>query len=210
MRWRCAGGVVLLVGVVGCAPPAPPDSAAPLKRGRPSESAPPELASSDVVRLEKSVGVSVEADAALARAVEAMALGYERELPTVPQVTAADLLARFADKTRTHPVLVDCRERGEQRVSMLAGAITREQLEAEPGRYADAELVVYCTIGYRSSQYVGELRERGMSAANLHGGVLAWAHAGRGFVDSSGASTRRVHVYGAQWDLLPAGYESER
>ncbi len=35
--------------------------------------------------------------------------------------------------------------------------------------------------------------------------LLAWAHAGLSFT-SAGRPSRRLHVYGADWDLLPSGY----
>ena len=142
--------------------------------------------------------------------VLALARGYEDQLPPVPQLTADALLPRVTSADATPVVLVDCRAPHERAVSTLPGAITPDQLDADPQRYAGAELVVYCTIGYRSSRLTGELRERGFAAANLRGGVLAWAHAGGKFVDARGGPTARVHVYGEPWDLLPAGYESER
>ena len=61
-------------------------------------------------------------------------------------------------------------------------------------------MVAYCTIGMRSGLYTKELRERGIEAYNLMGSVLSWSHAGRDFEGADGP-TRRVHVYGATWDL---------
>jgi hypothetical protein len=49
-----------------------------------------------------------------------------------------------------------------------------------------------------------------MKAFNLHGGVLAWALNGGSFVTPEGEPTRRVHVYGEPWDVLPPEYEAVR
>lgn len=109
-------------------------------------------------------------------------------------------------------LLVDCREDREQAVSMIDGAIAKADFEAamsdDPGRYRDRLIVTYCTIGYRSGIYAKALAGRGLDARNLVGGVLAWAHDGRSFVDADGNRVQRVHVYGSEWDLLPQTYES--
>lgn len=113
------------------------------------------------------------------------------------------------DATTTEKVLfVDCREDRERAVSMIDGAISKAEFEADPDRYRGRVIVTYCTIGYRSGVYATALGERGFDAKNLVGGVLEWAHEGRSFTDADGRVTNRVHVYGAEWDLLPGTHES--
>lgn len=124
--------------------------------------------------------------------------------PTIEDVTVAELPPIDAEA----PLYIDCREPEEQAVSMIEGAITKAEFEANLARYRGRRIVPYCTIGYRSGVYTRELRDRGLEAANLIGGVLEWAHAGRPFVDSDGARTHRVHTYGAKWDLLPSDHSS--
>ncbi|MBD3392960.1 MAG: hypothetical protein GF418_12715 [Chitinivibrionales bacterium] len=104
-------------------------------------------------------------------------------------------------------VLLDAREKEEREVSMIPGAISRHEFESNRRRYKDSTVVVYCTIGYRSGVYAKKLKRKGFRVYNLVGGVLAWAHAGREFVNDS-ISTRRVHVYGKKWDLAPMDYEA--
>ncbi len=148
------------------------------------------------------------ADAARHERVVVMADGYAAGWPQLPKVDAAALHAGALDE----PVLVDCREAFEQDVSVLPDAVTRSdyeaQVAADPGAFGDRPVVVYCTIGYRSGEYAATLRQRGVDAYNLHGGVLDWAHAGGGFVTPRGDATRAVHVYGHRWSLLPAGYDA--
>ncbi|MEE9403462.1 MAG: rhodanese-like domain-containing protein [Algisphaera sp.] len=138
--------------------------------------------------------------------VEAMATEYESEWPGVPQISAATFIAT-PDNQR--PLLVDCRAPAERAVSMLPKAITPDQIEANPDAFQETPLIVYCTIGYRSTKLASQLRKRGFNASNLHAGVLGWAHAQQAFVTPDGHTTTHVHVYGATWDLLPQGYESE-
>ena len=106
-------------------------------------------------------------------------------------------------------LLLDCRTRSERAVSMLPGALSQEEFESSRDHYAGRKIAVYCTIGYRSGLYARELKGEGVNAFNLRGGVLSWAIAGGEFVDpATGEDTKRVHVYGKKWDLLPPGYEA--
>src|SRR6185503_19487472 len=91
------------------------------------------------------------------------------EYPTVPQVTVEELLAQETDPA---PLLLDARSSAEYAVSHLRGALSAPDESAalaalsgvEPGR----EIVVYCSVGVRSSALAEKLRARGFTrAANL-------------------------------------------
>lgn len=136
--------------------------------------------------------------------IEALYRQYRQSFPATPHMTAKELVSARA----TEPILiVDVREPGERAVSMIPGAVTAEQFEKDRGSARKGTIVVYCTIGYRSGLYAKKLREDGFRTRNLKGGILSWVHAGRQVVDKDGP-TRRVHVYGAKWDLLPDGYQA--
>ena len=120
-----------------------------------------------------------------------------------PEISVAEWLARPQGRPA---VLVDVREPHERRVSMLPGAITKQDFERNSARYRSWLVVPYCTIGLRSGLYTRELRSRGFEVRNLAGSALAWAHAGLPF-EAGGKATRLVHVFNADWNLLPRGYE---
>ena len=144
-----------------------------------------------------------EEDQARRARIDDMYRDYRRAFPEVPEVTAAELLA-LPD---TVPViLVDVRSEAERDVSVIPGAITPEELRATGDRYRGHRVVCYCTIGYRSGVAARRLREEGWAAENLAGSLLAWVDEGGRLVDADGP-TRRVHVYGRRWNLLPPGYE---
>jgi rhodanese-related sulfurtransferase len=90
---------------------------------------------------------------------------------------------------------------------MIPGAIPGKQFEASGRRYVGKQVVVYCTIGYRSGLYAKRLDKQDRHVFNLKGGILAWAHAGQAAVNLNG-QTNRVHLYGREWNLLPHGYEA--
>ncbi len=144
------------------------------------------------------------ADSALAAEVGRRYGGLKRLLFSgQPEISVAEWL----DRPQGRPaVLVDVREPHERRVSMLPGAITKEDFERHSARYRSWLVVPYCTIGLRSGLYTRELRGRGFEVRNLAGSALAWAHAGLPF-EAGGKATRRVHVFNADWNLLPRGYE---
>ena len=144
------------------------------------------------------------ADSELAAEVGRRYGGMKRLLfPGRPDMSVAEWQARPKDRPA---VLVDVREPHERRVSMLPGAITKEDFERNSARYRSWVVVPYCTIGLRSGIYTRDLRGQGFEVRNLAGSALAWAHAGLPF-ETEGKATRRVHVFNADWNLLPRGYE---
>lgn len=130
--------------------------------------------------------------------------GYKKSFPDTPDVSVEELIAM---RENSDIVLVDRREKKEQEVSMIPGAITSDEFEKNIEQYKDKPIVVYCTIGSRSGKYARRLIKKGMRAYNLKGSILAWTHAGKELV-SEGEETRRVHVYGRKWNLAPEGYEA--
>ncbi len=137
--------------------------------------------------------------------VERMSDEIERDFPGVEIITAEELL-RVRDSGEV--VLVDAREEEEREVSWIPGAISAAAFEREPDSYADNTVVVYCTIGYRSSEYAKRMASLGHRVVNLRGSLLAWVHAGGPVVGPGGEPTTELHVYGRPWDLAPARYET--
>ncbi len=144
-------------------------------------------------------------DAEKLAAVEAMYVGYARDFPAVPDL-APDEARQLLEQGGA--VFVDVRPENERAVSMLPGAVSREEFLADPGRFANRTAVGYCTIGYRSGKLAEALAARGIPMRNLRGGILAWTLAGGAVQGPNGRPVKALHVYGAKWDLPPAGYVS--
>lgn len=137
------------------------------------------------------------------KAIEDMYKDYKRSFAEVPDVEPVELMVDADKKV----LFVDVRSPEEQAVSMIPGAITQKEFERDAEQYRLRRVVTYCTIGYRSGLYAKDLRKEGWDAHNLRGSILAWVHDGGELVNGAG-KTRKVHVYGPKWDLLPAGYEA--
>ncbi len=124
--------------------------------------------------------------------------------PDVPTVDAGEVARRIDDGSA---VLVDVREPHERAVSTLPGAISSDEFEKRSAEFTGRQVVTYCTVGYRSSKYARALMRKGWDVSNFEGSILAWTHAGGTLVDSEGEETRRVHVFGPDWNLAADGYE---
>ena len=104
------------------------------------------------------------------------------------------------------PVLLDVREQEEYEVSHLKDAVraasAKEALEALEGVPTDRPVVLYCSVGYRSSEMAGFLQKRGFEKVyNLEGSIFAWANEGKP-VYRGGERVQVVHPYDRVWGKL--------
>lgn len=127
------------------------------------------------------------------------------DFPDVPQLTTRQL-ADLLDMDRASVVLLDARSPEEYEVGHLAGAVPagslRAALDALSGLPPERTVVVYCSVGYRSSQLAERLRERGMANVfNLEGSIFRWANEGRPVYRGTERVTE-VHPYDEDWGRL--------
>ena len=80
---------------------------------------------------------------------------FRKVFASVPEITVKELLEQQQQQEKI--LLVDIRQRNEQRISMLPEAITQQQFEQNQEKYLDYQIVCYCTIGYRSGLYAKKL-----------------------------------------------------
>lgn len=136
-------------------------------------------------------------------AIEATYEGFRGSFRGVMEVSAEEVAAL---RREAGAVVVDVRTDDERAVSVIQGSLSRKEFRRRLDEFREVPVVLQCTVGYRSGEYAMTLLDEGLDARNLRGGILAWVHAGLPVVDSSGMETRRVHVYGPDWDLLPEGF----
>jgi len=126
--------------------------------------------------------------------------------PDVAQVSVAEL----ASAGEPAPLLLDARSSEEYAVSHLRGALSSPDessaLAALSGAQPEREIVVYCSVGMRSSALAEHLAARGFThAKNLEGGIFAWANAGLPTYRGEGRVEERVsevHPFDARWGSL--------
>jgi sodium/bile acid cotransporter 7 len=129
---------------------------------------------------------------------------YKKDFPEVVDVSAIGMQSLLA---RDAVLFIDVRTQQERAVSMLPGAVSEAEFLQTPSLARGKTAVAYCTIGYRSGLFAKKMAARGRRVLNLAGGILAWVLEG-GKVYHDGKITRRVHVYGKKWNILPNGYEA--
>lgn len=103
-------------------------------------------------------------------------------------------------------VVVDVRSQAEVDVSVIPGAITKAQYEANGEKYQGRLVIPYCTVGGRSSVYAKQLAKAGVKVKNYQGSMLKWVGAGLPVVTLDGQPTDRVHTYSDR-HRIPAKYE---
>ncbi len=131
-------------------------------------------------------------------ALAAYSTSLKQKFPNVSHLTPAELA-----HLDPPPLLLDVREEREFVVSHLRGAIRAEKDAAGQLQRLGADkatsIVVYCSVGYRSSVLAEKLHEAGfVNVKNLEGSIFAWANSGRPLVNAYG-STDGVHPFNVLW-----------
>lgn len=101
-------------------------------------------------------------------------------------------------------LFLDARERNEYEVSHIKNAkfigYKDVDLDAILLLPKTTEIVVYCSVGYRSGKITEQLMEHGFSnVRNLYGGIFEWSNQERTMVDSDGNPTTLIHAYNKKW-----------
>ena len=147
------------------------------------------------------VSLLVGVGSAVAEPMETLLAQVRKDYPEVPQLSTERLAEWLADGSREAPLLIDARTPKEYVVSHLAGAV-----RAQPGPTLEALLtqvpthtpvVVYCSVGVRSSKMARDLIGRGYTNVfNLEGSLFKWANEGRPLAKGEEV----VHPYNRRWE----------
>jgi len=130
-----------------------------------------------------------------------------KRFPSVRQMTTQELSEWLADSSRLpHPLLIDVRPEAEFAVSHLQGARRFTTVNAVKAALKEPAqpVVVYCSVGYRSSAVAEKLRRAGLVHVwNLEGSIFAWANEGRPvYRGETPLDPPQVHPYNAKWGQL--------
>ena len=108
-------------------------------------------------------------------------MSYGDPLPT----TTVDALP---DPLPEDTAVLDVREPHEWVAGHAPGAvhIPLRQLPVRADLVPSGHVLVVCHVGSRSARATAFLRQQGVDAVNLHGGMAAWAAAGRPLVSETG------------------------
>lgn len=126
-----------------------------------------------------------------------------RRFPNVQSISS-DKLATWLAGDMPPPVLIDVREREEYEVSHLPNAQHLPTFEAiqQSDIPANATLVLYCSVGYRSARLAQQLQDNGYKdVMNMEGSIFEWYNHGNPVV-VDGQQVKQVHPYSRAWGVL--------
>lgn len=125
------------------------------------------------------------------------------KFPTVKHISTEELQKWLTYQDTAKPVLIDRRERVEYDVSHLQGAMPAKDIEEalkiieKAGK--DRPIVVYCSLGYRSSELARQLGKEGVTNIyNLEGSIFKWANEGRPVYHGE-RQVHVVHPFDSKW-----------
>ena len=126
------------------------------------------------------------------------------QFPTVRQLSTADLATWLSAEDKSNPLLLDARTPEEYQVSHLRNAKLVPQNIEDLANEVDysTPIVVYCSVGYRSSAIASRLNSLGYNNVfNLSGSIFQWANENRS-VYRDGKLITQVHPYQKFWQHL--------
>jgi rhodanese-related sulfurtransferase len=129
-----------------------------------------------------------------------------KKFPTVKQLSTDELARWLSDTNRPPPLLVDTRSRDEFAVSHLQQARHLDSIKSvrEAARSNARPVVIYCSVGYRSSAFAEKLQRAGFSNVfNLEGSIFAWANEGKPvYRGQQKLDPAKVHLFDKKWSAL--------
>ncbi len=118
---------------------------------------------------------------------------------TVPLIKSDELKSRLGNV-----YILDTRAPEEYEVSHISGSrmVDYDEFKLTEVRDIpkDAEVIVYCSVGYRSERIGEKLKKAGYEdVKNLYGGIFDWKNQGFEVVNSNNQPTDSVHTYSKSW-----------
>lgn len=126
--------------------------------------------------------------------------------PDVKQLQTAELQSWLTSPDNEPIILIDARRKEEFHVSHITGA-KNLPYKKDPRKLltdinSDNPIVVYCSVGYRSSILAKKLQNIGFTKVyNLEGSIFKWANEGRPLVQGQ-TTVHKVHPYDTRWGSL--------
>ncbi|MFK7933721.1 MAG: rhodanese-like domain-containing protein [Saprospiraceae bacterium] len=118
--------------------------------------------------------------------------------------SVADISVAILQEQPQKFILLDAREQNEYEISHIPNAIWVGYDDFDMTRIKDlardAQIVTYCSVGYRSERIGEKLQKAGFqNVHNLKGSIFQWINEGNEVVDKNGKATQRVHGFNEKW-----------
>ena len=120
---------------------------------------------------------------------------------TVPTISTYELSAQM--NSGKEMIILDTRSMKEFDISHIKNAVfinyKKPDLDFLTGVSKQTQIIVYCTVGYRSErigEFVAKLEFK--QIYNLYGGLTQWVNDGYPVYDNHG-KTKKIHGYSEEW-----------
>jgi rhodanese-related sulfurtransferase len=139
----------------------------------------------------------------LSNLLNGQAPSYEKMLSSLLKKSVVPIDVKEA-KTKKSAYFIDTRVKREFDVSHIKNAqwvgYNEFNLEKVRNIPKDSEVIVYCSVGYRSEKIGEKLEKAGYkNVKNLWGGIFEWVNDGNLVVDNTEKTTQKVHAYSQKW-----------
>ncbi len=129
----------------------------------------------------------------------------QKDFPKARQIDQDQFVTLYVNTEKKY-MLLDIREAAEFRVSHLHNAILASDANVAMAVLKhtpkDTPIIVYCSVGYRSSAVAEKLQTAGFKdVKNLKGGIFHWANNNRPVYQGK-QLTNKVHPYDRYWSAL--------
>ena len=129
---------------------------------------------------------------------------FKQKLHSLLSFTAPIISVEELKKGYDEYIVLDTRAKKEYEVSHLPGAIFVDYSSFDYEKIASLvsgkNVVVYCSVGYRSEKVVAKMKAQvATEVYNLFGSIFEWKNKGFEVVDSNQQPTDKVHTYNKSW-----------
>ncbi|WP_412463128.1 rhodanese-like domain-containing protein [Halobacteriovorax sp. RT-2-6] len=142
------------------------------------------------------------------KVIGSMATALSKKYPSVENIDC-DYLKRRLRLKDNRLVIVDARDIYQFEVSHIERAIPLSKLHEVYPQLQGKEVVVYSTIGTRSTKAILELSKTNPNTkfTNLFGGILEWLQCGQK-IYLMGKETKEIRFENDAWNIIPEGYKA--
>ena len=128
-------------------------------------------------------------------------------IPTIDVTKASENSAEY--------VFLDARELEEYQVSHIPGARYVGYNHFSPkylkGIDYDQNIIIYCSVGYRSEKLGEKLSRMGYkNVNNLYGSIFEWVNCGLPVENGQGVTTDSIHTYNSRWSKWVSNSEMNK
>lgn len=121
-------------------------------------------------------------------------------------LTTEELANWLINPVKEKPIILDARSEAEYKISHITNAVRIDTISPDLTIFReisrDREIVVYCSVGYRSATIAHQLQQAGFNQVyNLEGSIFKWANEGRPICKDN-RLTEFVHPYNVLWGKL--------